>query len=151
MYSALYPSLLREFNIAANTQIGMLIIPRKVHDKENQHKMDKWTRSMAFMEDLQSQVWLEICSRWFGLADYTKLYHEVIEFFDTIMNATNGLQAYTRDGLAIPMVFFNKNRLEEGMVFNDPRPQVADYYMPREYDKWEAWRNHAIECPNQQF
>lgn len=150
-YSSLYPSILREFNIASNTQIGMLIIPKKVHDKENRHKMDKWTRSMAFMEDFQSQVWLEICSRWFGLADYTELYHEVIAFFENIMNAANGLRTFDRDGYIIPMTFFNKdsNFIEPMEFYNEKH--VTERYIPRDYNRWEAWRNHAIEVPNQQF
>jgi hypothetical protein len=151
MYSSLYPSILREFNIASNTQIGMLIIPKKVHDKENRHKMDKWTRSMAFMEDFQSQVWLEICSRWFGLADYTELYHEVIAFFENIMNAANGLRTFDREGYIIPMTFFNKDsNFIEPMEFYNER-HVTERYIPRDYNRWEAWRNHAIEIPNQQF
>ena len=142
---------MREFNIASHTQIGMLVIPDFVHSKENRHKMDKWTRSMAFMEDFQSQVWLEINSRWFGLADYTELYHEVIEFFTNIMNANNGLREYDRDGLINPMIFYNENLLVEPMIFDDNRPEVHEHYIPRNYNEWEAWRNHAIEHPNQQF
>lgn len=151
-YSSLYPSIQRQFNIASNTQIGMLNIINPVHDKENRHKMDKWTRSMAFMEDFQSQMWLEINSRWFGLADYTELYFEVIEFFNTIMNAYNGLTYRNRDGLIIPMVFDNPNaHYIEPMIFENDRPIVYNAYKEPDYMKWEAWRNHAIEIPNQQF
>ena len=57
MYASLYPSVIRQFNIAPHTQIGMINIPNKVHDKENRCKLDdRWTRAGAFTEDMISQV-----------------------------------------------------------------------------------------------
>lgn len=150
-YSSLYPSLIRQFNIAPNTQIGMVIIENAVHARENICKLDSWTRAGAFMEDFQSQVWLEICTRWFNLADYTTLYHEVEAFFTYKANATNGLRLYDRNGLISPMIFENKGLLYEPMIFDDNRREVKDVYICPDLNSWEVWRNAAITTPNQQF
>ena len=150
-YSSLYPSLIRQFFIAPNTQIGLIIIPQAVYKNENICRLDNWTRSMAFMEDFQSQVWLEICHRWFHLADYTTLYREVREFFTTKMNPTNGLTLYNRDGLVEPMIFYNPNLVSEAMIFDDNRPKVNEIYVEPNLQKWGEWRNAAIANPNQHF
>jgi len=153
-YASLYPSILRQFNIAAHTQIGKLLLPNKVHDKENPANRDDWSRAGAFMEDMQSQVWLEVASRWFSLADYTKLYFEVIEFFREMAVALNGVQKYTKDGLIIPMIDvidITKNRLYEPMIFNDSRRVIDERYVAYDIQRWEAWRNAAITNPNQHY
>ena len=151
-YSALYPSILRQMNIAPNTQIGMLIIATKVHDKENRSNRSTWTRASSFMEDFQSQVWLEINSRWLHLADYTTLYYEIINFFTSIASATNGMRYYDRNGLIIPVDIENNNRrLVEPMIFEDKRRKVEEIYIQPDFNRWEEWRNAAIRHPNQQF
>lgn len=150
-YASLYPSIIRQFNIAPHTQIGMLLIDKKVHDKENKRRLENWTRASAFMEDFQSQVWLEICSRWFGLADYATLYHEVEDFFNTMMNSVNGLRLYNRDGLIDPMIPYHTGFIEDGMIFDDTRRQVQDIYVMPNLARWEEWRNAATAVPNQQF
>ena len=130
----------------------MLIINKKVHEKENRRKLDSWTRASAFMEDFQSQMWLEINSRWFHLADFTQLYHEVKDFFKTVMNPTNGLSMYNRDGLIIPMIDERPNLLIEPMeFFHDDRRSVQDIYVAPNYSRMEEWRNAAIKTPNQRF
>jgi len=150
-YSSLYPSIIREMNIAPHTQIGMLIIAAKVHEKENKRKLDNWTRASAFMEDIQSQVWLEINSRWFHLADYTQLYNEIIEFFNTKMNPIYGLRTYTMDGLIDPMIPYHAKLVEDPMIFVDKRREIQDIYVAPDFNKWEEWRNATIANPNQQF
>lgn len=138
-------------NIASFTQIGMLIIAMKVHNKENKRKLDNWTRASAFMEDFQSQVWLEICSRWFHLADYTEIYHEVEEFFNTKMNSINGLKTYNIDGLIDPFIPYHPGLIEEGFIYDDNRKIAYDAYVKPDYESWEAWARAAAANPNQQF
>ena len=150
-FASLYPSIIRQFNIAANTIIGKLIIDEKVHDKENISDMDKWTRASAFMEDIQSQQWLEFASRWFNLPDYTTLYHEVERFFTQIANAYLGLRVYERDGTIEPIAFDQDGLLCEPIIFEDDRREVVDIYRPQDLNKWMEWRNHAVMHPNQQF
>lgn len=150
-FASLYPSIIRQFNIAANTIIGKLIIDDKVHDKENISDMDKWTRASAFMEDIQSQQWLEFASRWFNLPDYTTLYHEIERFFTQIANAYLGLRVYERDGTIEPITFDQDGLLCEPIIFEDDRREVVDIYIPQDLTKWMEWRNNAIVHPNQQF
>ena len=153
-YASLYPSVIRQFNIAPHTQIGMINIPNKVHDKENRCKLDdRWTRAGAFTEDMISQVWTEIGSRWFHLADYGVLYHEIEEFFATQMNAYNGLRFYNREGLFEPMVFHNPQMLYEPMIFDtrDDPNTIRDNYVQPDLKAWEVWRENAIRHPNQLF
>ena len=156
MYASLYPSILRQFNIAAHTQIGMLTIPEQIFENENKANLDNWTRSLAFMEDLQSRVWLEICTRWFHLADYTTLYHEVERFFRTKVMAVYGLRYMNREGLIIPMDFFDTNpnsMMQTPVIFedNDRYNVITDKYTRPNLEQWEVWRNNAIKYPHQQF
>ena len=148
-YSALYPSIIREFNIAPNTQIGMIIISKQFNSLEAIRANN--TVAGAFIEDMISQVWLEIATRWFNLADYTKLYHEVMEFFDTIMNPMFGLRIYYRDGIIRPLTRINDNLIIQPLIKIDEIPNNADRYIMPNLSKWEEWRNGAISNPNQQF
>ena len=130
----------------------MIDIPNKVHDKENRCKLDdRWTRAGAFTEDMISQVWLEIGTRWFNLADYTRLHSEVIEFFDTVMNPTYGLSIYDRNGLISPIQFNKPGLIECPIIFHDEDPTIKYNYVSPNYNKWEEWRNNAISNPNQRF
>lgn len=154
MYASLYPSIIRQFNVAPNTQIGMLKIDQQVHNKENRCKLENWTRSMAFMEDIQSQMWLEFCTRWFNLADYTTLYHEVEVFFSTIMNPYYGMRYFNREGLIIPMTFYEERTdldLQEAMDFDDNRRIVEQHYPVPNIEEWRRWIDAATRNPNQHF
>ena len=147
-YASLYPSIIREFNIAPNTQIGLVIIDREFSAIEAARANN--TVAGAFMEDMRSQVWLEIGTRWFNLATYTELYHEVEEFFRSVMNPVYGTRLYNRDGTINPMTFYNDNLIITPMDFN-VLPRVEDYYMEPELNKWKGWRENVISNPNQQF
>lgn len=152
-YSALYPSMIRQFNMAAHTQIGMVKIDQPVHYKENRRNWDTWTRASAYMEDFQSHMWLEFCSRWLNLPDYETLYHEIEDFFTTKMRATEGLRYYNREGYVIGIIDQPKNGYVDGIIFDDTRRQVVESNFVSQplLDKWEAWRENAIAYPNQQF
>lgn len=147
-YSSLYPSINREFNIAPNTQIGMIIIDREFSHMEFVRSNN--TVAGAFAEDIQSQVWLEFAHRWFNLADFTTLYHEVEEFFLTVMNPIHGLRIYNRNGLIEPMTFINKSLINSPMEFFDDT-KINDVFITPNYDKWKEWRSNAIAYPHQQF
>lgn len=151
-YSSLYPSILRQFNVAPNTMIGLLIIDAKVHNKENRRRSDTWTRAGAFMEDFQSQVWLEVNSRWFNLSDYTTLYHEVEEFFTKIMQSQRGLRLYQRNGLIDPIITVNDKLINQGLIFEeDNRRPIEDIYIKPDLNAWEEFRNVATVNKNQLF
>lgn len=150
-FASLYPSILRQYNIAAHTQIGRIIMNETIYKNENKCKLKTWTRSGEFIENLQSQVWLEICTRWFGLSDYTKLYHEVEEFFSTLVLPMYGLRYRNREGLIIPMVFTDSKPLQFAMDFDHDRREVKDQYTKPDLNAWKEWRDNAIANPNQHF
>ena len=139
MYASLYPSLLRQYNIAAHTQIGkiMIIDTAKVIEQArvyNKAHLEKWTPEIAFMEDIQSHNWLEFCYRWFNLASYQELYHEVEEIFESIICPVNGLRDFNREGLQY--IFFdnanhpkyNNNTLQEVFIPNLPNEEKSIEY-----------------------
>ena len=80
-YKSLYPSILREFNIAPNTQIGKVEIANPVHGKENPFEYDKYSRGGQFLEDFQCGSVIEFCSRWFHLAGYMEMLDDMKEYF----------------------------------------------------------------------
>lgn len=153
-YKSLYPSILREFNMAPNTQIGMVHIDKKIHDKENRCKDDKYSRAGQFMEDLQSNVWLEFAYRWFHLADYASLYDDVIHYFRNIEMSNRGICRYTPDGLDNAIEFFGENvaykpiqvQRNEGELIN-----CIQFFQPVPYNKMKEFRENATYRPNQQF
>lgn len=148
-YASLYPSIIREFNIAPNTQIGMIIIDRVFNSLENIRSNN--TVAGAFVEDIQSQVWLEFCTRWLFLADYATLYHEVEIFFTERVNPIYGLKSYTKEGYIIPVTFMNKDLLISPVEFNINQPRYPDIYIEPDWNKWKETRDYATQHPNQQF
>ena len=67
-YKSLYPSIMRQYGIAPNTQIGKVIIDNVVHYKENRFKYGKYDRGGQFFEDFTASNYIEFCNRWFHLA-----------------------------------------------------------------------------------
>ena len=160
-FKSLYPSEYLQFNMGPNTIIGAIMIEHKVHDKENRAKINNWSRAVAIFEDYQSHQWLEFCSRWLHLADYTTLYHEVIEFFTTKMNPANpGLRFRELDGLVQPMWFdIEKPEYDTPIDFlSDARPVIEEHHYEMTVEDYnelsirmEEGRNAALAVPHQQF
>lgn len=79
-FKALYPSTMRQMNMAPNTMIGFIDIPEPIFANENRYNLSRFVRGGCFLEDLQCRIYLEWGSRWFGLADYEELYDEVMSY-----------------------------------------------------------------------
>ena len=127
-YKSLYPSIMREFNIAPNTQIGLVNIPNKVHDGENRFNKDIYRRGAAFIEDLQSHVWLEFCTRWFHFADYATLYKDIIEYFTNIANPARALKWYNKNDQQIIVRFINEGFKQKVISFNEyDKQRIVDF------------------------
>lgn len=145
-YTSLYPNCMLQMNIAPNTQIGMLIIEAMVHEKENRRNDPRYNRAGAFMEDIQSQCWIEFAHRWLGLADYSELYHEVEDIMSSIICPYNGLRMYNREGLIDPLIPVETHPMyKEGYItiLVEDQKFIEAYYKP-DLDKWEVWRNGAV-------
>lgn len=81
-YKALYPSIIIEFNIAPNTQIGRIIIPNKVYLGENATMIpeNKYSRGGEFIENLVCDNIIEFCKRWFQLAGFKEFMEDWAEY-----------------------------------------------------------------------
>ena len=158
-YKSLYPSILREFNIAPNTQIGQLQLPDKIHDKENRILDSKWLRAGEFMEDLQSHVWIEFCARWFHMAGYEELYDDIIYYYTNIEMPRYPLRPYDYNGMLVPIEFFGDDveyvqddGIRQKYDYDNHEMMVPIVYFP-EYPEEEAkeFIIHATNVPNQKF
>ena len=85
-FRALYPSVMGEFNIAPNTQVGKIIIAEKVYSDENAYHNDpdKYSRSGEFIENMVTDNPIEYCHRWFHLANIEEIIDDIDEFFRPI-------------------------------------------------------------------
>lgn len=128
----------------------MIIIPEQIHSHENRQNDISYSRSGQFLEDFNSQVWLEIGTRWFNLANFTELVHDTEKFFRTIMMPNIGLRAHDRDGHIMPMHFMDEQKyLISPMCFESDN--IVEHYERFDYKKAEVWRRYAAANLNQQF
>ena len=82
-FTRLYPSIIQEYNMAPNTEIGYIKIPNKIYEAENATHNEKYTRSGQFIEDMTSECDIEFAHRWFNLASFKEAYADIIEYFNT--------------------------------------------------------------------
>lgn len=104
-YASLYPSLIHEFNIAPNTQIGKVFIPEKVFENENPYNNDAYDRGGNFLDDMQSQNWIQFCSRWFGVSNFKSLLDDVYYYLNNIKMPFYH-ESYLRDGSISPVAIY---------------------------------------------
>ena len=81
-YKRLYPSLLQEFNMATNTQIGMI----KFEGDNAPYKDPSYLRigpGGTFNENLASYNYIEFCKRWMNLPDVEDAIKDIKEYIRT--------------------------------------------------------------------
>ena len=128
------------FNIAMNTQVGMLYIDNKISDLENRRHLEHWTRSGEFFEDLHTQNSILVGVKWFNLPGVMDLVSFVEEYFNTVLKPTcmygfkEGDRKYWQ-----PIKFY-----ENGWA-----PIIFEY--PMNQDKIEEFLNHVSTKPNQKY
>lgn len=93
-YSALYPSIIDESNMAPNTQVGKVLLPEKLDKNENRFNNENFDRSVWFIEDYVSHDRLNFCQRYIKLASYEEMFDDIIEYFTTVKAPMRGLRAY---------------------------------------------------------
>ena len=130
-FKSLYPSIDREFNEAPNTLIG-LIIPETRNMTESVFK-ERANESEGgnFLEDLQCRNWLEFCTRWFFMADYGELIHDVMEYYTEVKNPAQALRKYNYDGTSIGIIRENTNVPVPGIIYTEGIEPGIEYYYPR--------------------
>ena len=128
------------FNIAMNTQVGMLYIDNKISDLENRRHLEHWTRSGEVFEDLHTQNSILVGVKWFNLPGVMDLVSFVEEYFNTVLKPTcmygfkEGDRKYWQ-----PIKFY-----ENGWA-----PIIFEY--PMNQDKIEEFLNHVSTKPNQKY
>jgi len=141
-YKSLYPSILGEFNIAPNTQIGRINIPNKVYEHENLYNIeaDKYSRGGEFIENLVTDNIIEYCHRWFHLPNISEFIEDIDEFYSksNLGNFTNLVSAGFGDGKArsvlLPTVDdkhcpvrFNQPKVHRPITFYNKRDPKINY------------------------
>lgn len=136
-FARLYPSITQEFNISNETLLGKFIIAKKIYEFENKSRDSKFSREGAFIEDLTSQNYLEFCHRWFGLAKYSELVDDIIEFMIIYRPYYDNIVKLSDNGLIIP--FTNDERLGNTLIkpfkkidVNDPGDRIKPFSISRE-------------------
>ena len=81
---------MREHNIAPNTIIGMIQIPKKIYKDENPFHLpegiykNQFNRAETFVENFTSHCYIEFGQRWFNLAGYEEMLDDILEYFTRI-------------------------------------------------------------------
>lgn len=79
-YTALYPSLYREWNMCKNGLIAQLIFP-EAQKYENRLNVEAYNRSNAFAQDYHSRNYIDFGHRWFNLPSYSEMYQGIIDYY----------------------------------------------------------------------
>ena len=122
-YKSLYPSAMREMNMAPHTQIGLVCIPEQIRENENPFNNKYFTRGGYFIEDLHSGVYLEFAHRWLNLPTFGELVDQMDEYFKTKYIPSNPLEL-TRNGMILPVTFYETNIKREAVHFDTNRKGI---------------------------
>lgn len=76
-YKRLYPSLLQEFDMAPNTQVGKIIIENSPYTDIPELKIDS---GGSFIENLTSYNFIEFCHRWLHMANIEQMLDDIDEY-----------------------------------------------------------------------
>ena len=100
-FKSLYPSLMAEFNIAPNTQIGKIEIDHVIYEGENAYgiEAEKYSRGGEFIENMVTDNFIEFCVRWFKLGTIQDVLEDADEYYNKyrLGNFTNLLDAGYRN------------------------------------------------------
>lgn len=136
-YKSLYPSIMLEFNIAPNTQIGRIIIPEQVYSHENTYNIEaeKYSRSGEFIENMVTDNNIEFCKRWLHLAGFNEFLEDIDEFYNDSIGKFSNLQAAgfkevpvipISDKVETPIIFADSG-LENPIIFYNNKPSDMTY------------------------
>lgn len=96
-YKRLYPSLLQEFNMAPNTQVGKILIDNSPYTDIPELKIDS---GGSFVENLASYNFIEFCHRWLHMANIEQMLDDIYEYSKNQINKENQKRR---------VVYFKKN------------------------------------------
>lgn len=127
VYKSLYPSIMSEFNIAPNTQIGRIEIHDKIYANENAYNIpeEKYSRGGEFIENLVTDNMIEYCHRWFHLSNIEQMIDDVDEFYGSKFNSgkfSNLVTAgYGNNNGVISAVIPTSSGYVDGVKFGQPK------------------------------
>lgn len=142
MYKSLYPSIMGEFNVAPNTQIGRIEIPNKVYEHENAYfiEEEKYSRGGEFIENMVTDNMIEYCHRWFHLGNILEVLDDIDEFYNKSSNYgqySNLIQSGFGNAISpiypiasrtiSPIEFGTPKKAIAPIVFNLQRPENLNY------------------------
>lgn len=90
-YTALYPTIYRQWNLSSTTLIAQLIFPEPQR-MENRLDVTAYNRSGAFAQDFHTRNWLDFGYRWFNLPSYKEMYEYIKDYY--IKNVSTGEVQY---------------------------------------------------------
>ena len=133
----------------------MILIPNQIGPHENRQNDLTYSRGGQFLEDMQSQVWLEVGTRWFYLANFTELVSDVEYFYKNIVIPNFGLRLYQFGSSTVPYIepmhfMETKEKVPEFAMYFDDDIRV-EHYEPFNTVRAMDWRNYASANINQQF
>ena len=136
-YAKLYPSILEQFNIASNTQIGKIIIDKQVSELEHQdmytsqdeeEDMTRYSRGGEFLENLMTDNMISFFHKWFKLATFKELLDDMRELIPNVEYGSNNRNAINFGTVRVleAISFIDKNydvnRAREAIRFMDTIP-----------------------------
>lgn len=133
-YKSLYPSIMRENNIAPNTQLGRIEIDQQVHDNENPFKYGKYTRGGQFVQDFMSGNYVEFCKRWLHLGGFKEVLDDMGEYFEK-HKPSGAMNPFASNDM---VRFYDIKPLTQMVTFEDfsrPTSLVNFYPEKRSYEK----------------
>ena len=150
-YKSLYPSIMIEFNIAPNTQVGRIMIDHQIYDHENTYKIpvDQYSRGGEFVDNMVVDNKIEFCKRWFKLGGIKEVIEDIDEFYmnkgfgkySNLINAGFGTGVepaiLPTNNIVEPAIIFDHCAWESPIYFEKNRPEELNYIHIKE-------KNHVI-------
>ena len=127
-FKSLYPSTMREFNIAPNTQIGKIEIDHPVFEYENPFSYDKYSRGGQFIEDYRSGNILEFAKRWLHLAGYMDMIQDMEEYFS--MYGCEGYMYEHSTANVIKNVYNTAQSVIQPIYYDTPQSAIIKFDQP---------------------
>ena len=145
-FKSLYPSDIRQFNIAAHTQIGLAIIRDQIHAKENKRHDPQYSRGGAFFEDLQSNNWIETCNRWFNAPSYMDMVEAIRRHYTNRAIPRKAIEEFNVNDRP-------ENQLRSPIVYDGSyNPIIIKPEMDTRTQTWtKEYHDYVSEHPNQSF
>lgn len=128
-YKSLYPSIMGEFNIAPNTQIGRIDIDHTVWNGENGYNNPKYSRGGEFIENMVTDNSIEFCKRWLHLAGIMEFIEDMKEYESKLLYGAqynNGY--YKKDGKFVQNPIFDMDTPVKAVVVGEDHPSAIYFF-----------------------